>query len=293
MAKSVSAGARFQNSALVVMAAAMGTMFVLGGASLFATKTSKTAAKPAGQQHSRDVRHGPEIVVATAPAIAKPVAVTLAGSTDKLHSLFRKIGYELDGVRERGEVPRLFLASLLILSTLSVRSDAQFVEEVLGPKPGDLYTSYVELGGIGGDFPETGTTFLFTPLWQTESELFFADLRGLYNDQGETEGNWGLGYRKMISPDTIFGVYGYYDQRNTEFNNTFRQGTLGMEILRVRNEARWNVYIPGDNQEEATPVAFIAGGTINVAQGFEAAYYGTDFEYGHLLWDTPNGDTEL
>lgn len=112
MAKSVIAGARFQNSALVVMAAAMGTMFVLGGASLFATKTSKTAAKPAGQQHSLDVRHGPEIVVATAPAIAKPVAVPLAGSTDKLHSLFRKIGYELDGVRERGEVPRLFLPTL-------------------------------------------------------------------------------------------------------------------------------------------------------------------------------------
>jgi len=184
-----------------------------------------------------------------------------------------------------------YALALCLLPTAILR--AQLIEEVFAPNPGDLYSSYVELGGIGGDMPETGQTYLFTPLWQTESELFFADLRGLYNDQGATEGNWGLGYRKMITPDTIFGVYGYYDQRNTQFDNTFRQGTLGMEILRVQNEARWNVYIPEADQDEAAPVAFLAGGNINVAQGFEAAYYGTDFEYGHLLWDTPNGDREV
>ena len=184
-----------------------------------------------------------------------------------------------------------YALALCLLPTAILR--AQLIEEVFAPNPGDLYSSYVELGGIGGDMPETGQTYLFTPLWQTESELFFADLRGLYNDQGATEGNWGLGYRKMITPDTIFGVYGYYDQRNTQFDNTFRQGTLGMEILRVQNEARWNVYIPEADQDEAAPVAFLAGGNINVAQGFEAAYYGTDFEYGHLLRDTPNGDREV
>ena len=96
-----------------------------------------------------------------------------------------------------------YALALCLLPTAILR--AQLIEEVFAPNPGDLYSSYVELGGIGGDMPETGQTYLFTPLWQTESELFFADLRGLYNDQGATEGNWGLGYRKMITPDTIFG----------------------------------------------------------------------------------------
>lgn len=48
----------------------------------------------------------------TPPVIAKPVMVTLANSTVKLWDLFRQIGYEIDGVRTHGEVPRLFLASL-------------------------------------------------------------------------------------------------------------------------------------------------------------------------------------
>ncbi|CAN0526384.1 unnamed protein product [Laminaria digitata] len=45
-------------------------------------------------------------------ALAKPADVTVTHSTGKLWDLFRDIGYEIDGVRLNGEVPRLFLASL-------------------------------------------------------------------------------------------------------------------------------------------------------------------------------------
>lgn len=45
-------------------------------------------------------------------ALAKPLDVTVSHSTGKLWDLFRDIGYEIDGVRIHGEVPRLFLASL-------------------------------------------------------------------------------------------------------------------------------------------------------------------------------------
>ncbi|MGB0630351.1 MAG: glucosaminidase domain-containing protein [Alphaproteobacteria bacterium] len=112
MAKSVSAGKLFQTSAICAMVAATGAMFALGAVSLFAPAAPKTAEKPVQQVHSPVVQGEPEIVVAVAPAIRKPVDVTLTGSTDKLRNLFRKIGYELDGVRERGEVPRVFIASL-------------------------------------------------------------------------------------------------------------------------------------------------------------------------------------
>lgn len=45
-------------------------------------------------------------------ALKKPANVTPVDSTGKLWDLFRDIGYEIDGVRTHGEVPRLFLASL-------------------------------------------------------------------------------------------------------------------------------------------------------------------------------------
>lgn len=112
MAKSVSAGKVFQKSAIAMIAAATGAMFALGGASLFSAKPSKTDAVPAQQQESKSDQAKPEIVVAVAPNVEKPVSVTLTSSTDKLHDLFDDIGYELDGVREKGEVPRVFIASL-------------------------------------------------------------------------------------------------------------------------------------------------------------------------------------
>ena len=111
MAKSVSAGKFFQKSAIAMIAAATGAMFALGGASLIAGKPSKTETAPAQQQSQADPA-APEIVVAVARAVEKPLEVTLTSSTDKLNDLFNDIGYELDGVREKGEVPRVFIASL-------------------------------------------------------------------------------------------------------------------------------------------------------------------------------------
>ena len=48
--------------------------------------------------------------------------IPLTNSTDKLQDLFKRIGYELDGVRKRGEVPRVFI--------LRLPSDLQKVREV-------------------------------------------------------------------------------------------------------------------------------------------------------------------
>lgn len=45
-------------------------------------------------------------------SFAKSADVLLVGSAGKLSALFKRIGYELEGVRRKGEVPRLFIASL-------------------------------------------------------------------------------------------------------------------------------------------------------------------------------------
>lgn len=44
--------------------------------------------------------------------LVKPVPVMMVGSAEKLSDVFRRIGYQLDGVKRHGRVPRLFLASL-------------------------------------------------------------------------------------------------------------------------------------------------------------------------------------
>ena len=45
-------------------------------------------------------------------AIAKPITVRPAGSPEKIAEVFDRIGYRLTDVRERGQVPRVFLAAL-------------------------------------------------------------------------------------------------------------------------------------------------------------------------------------
>jgi hypothetical protein len=191
-------------------------------------------------------------------------------------------------------MPRKFLFVFLIATALSPAIlRAQTLDQIFDDDSELSYAPFVELNGYGADFPETGTTFLFAPLWQTEDEMFFADLRGLYNDLAEVEGNWGLGYRRIINDDTIFGVYGYYDQRFTEWNNRYHQATLGMELLRVENEARLNVYIPDDNQELAYADAFLQNNQLFVQGVYEAAYFGSDIEYGHLLYSNCCRDLEV
>lgn len=116
-------------------AATMGTMFhkvaigavIAGAAGMFATgiATLDWSSKPETEA-PRTAIHGPGEVkpairladdqadkpVAVPAGLVKPGKVTLAHSTGKLWDLFREIGYEIDGVRMHGTVPRLFLASL-------------------------------------------------------------------------------------------------------------------------------------------------------------------------------------
>jgi Bax protein len=62
--------------------------------------------------------------IAAPRAPQKPTRIMVVGSTDKLSDVFNRIGYQLDGVRRHGEVPRLFLASLpRDLSTIRVPAD--------------------------------------------------------------------------------------------------------------------------------------------------------------------------
>ena len=69
--------------------------------------TGTAAARPA-----EGTAYTAETPIVAAGGLVKPINVTLAKSTGKLWDLFREHGYEIEGVRQHGRVPRLFLASL-------------------------------------------------------------------------------------------------------------------------------------------------------------------------------------
>ena len=56
-------------------------------------------------------------------------------------------------------------------------------------KPGNERT----LGGVS----------LFLPLWQDDRSMVFGDIRGNLDTDSNSEGNFGLGYRRLLNSDWI------------------------------------------------------------------------------------------
>ena len=118
MTKFVTTATAFHRAAICVVIAGAAGMFATGAATLFDSPAAETKAELANSPpngastQATAAQTATKFALSASAALAKPVGVTLASSTGKLWDLFREIGYELDGVRARGEVPRFFLASL-------------------------------------------------------------------------------------------------------------------------------------------------------------------------------------
>jgi len=156
-----------------------------------------------------------------------------------------------------------------------------------------VWHGYVDGVFRGGSNREVGTLDLFVPLTQSENELLFADMRGGLADDGSSEGNWGLGYRRMLPSGWIAGMYGFYDLRESAFGNTFHQAMFGAELMDVNWDFRINGYVPDGSAKFAAgggggPTGILFSGN-NIlfstpAGGEERAYYGMDAEVGRLLY---------
>ncbi len=108
-------GTMFHKAAIGAVIAGAAGMFATGIATLDRTSRPDTDMRPTATRGPDEMKTVVWIEVDrtdTETVIAKPANVTLANLTGKLWELFRQIGYEIDGVRTHGEVPRLFLASL-------------------------------------------------------------------------------------------------------------------------------------------------------------------------------------
>jgi len=148
-----------------------------------------------------------------------------------------------------------------------------------------IFRSYVDTTFQGGSQREVGQGMLFVPLMQDCDTLIFADLRGAIFDDTSAEGNWGIGYRRLMANDWIVGMYGFYDLRQTGANNNFQQATVGAELLNLGMGFRINGYIPegGTERVSGLSTAYLSGGSIVVRDGREAAYYGVDAEAEALV----------
>lgn len=104
----------FQKTAIGCLVLAVGAMTAIGVKSLLGDKPIPADQVAAGSASTGKEEPQKVYVADSKPTmkLRKPDIITLTESTGKLQKLFQRIGYELDGVRKRGEVPRILLASL-------------------------------------------------------------------------------------------------------------------------------------------------------------------------------------
>ena len=153
------------------------------------------------------------------------------------------------------------------------------------------WTGYLDFLGKPGTERSLGQPDLFLPLLQDTNDMTFFNLRGQlqFDNTDVSEYNIGLGHRHLFQ-EWILGGYGYYDNRNTQFNTSYRQFTGGLEALSVDWAVRVNGYLPENKTETITSGANVsvqqAGNQLNVQiDGLvqEKALPGLDGEVGYLL----------
>src|SRR3990167_7619454 len=117
------------------------------------------------------------------------------------------------------------VAKIVVYTSLSqflVKEDVWATE---APQPAchaglPKWNSEARLRLMAGRQQGLGQIGLFSPLFQNDTSLLFADIRYFRSSKDNSEGNFGLAHRQIIpSLDWIFGGYGFFDNRWTEHHN--------------------------------------------------------------------------
>lgn len=156
----------------------------------------------------------------------------------------------------------------------------------------DVYNKWgssVDLEAKLGNKRTLGEADLLLPLTQDARSLVFADLRARFDNSSGSEGNVGLGWRRMEDSGWNLGVYGFYDRRRSDLGNYFNQATLGAEALGRDWDFRANAYLPFGTKAKvlgAASEATLSGASIQVTTTTreERSLKGFDAEVG---WRAP------
>jgi len=150
---------------------------------------------------------------------------------------------------------------------------------------GSKWGPHIDVHFKPGNKRTLGELDVFLPLWQDNRTMVFGNIRGQGDVASNGEGNFGIGYRRLISGEWIVGAYAYFDVRRTRYGNRFVQGTLGLEALSVDWDFRANGYIPepGAKRVDALSMVEVSGSQIVIREGIERALAGFDGEIGRRL----------
>ncbi len=98
----------------------------------------------------------------------------------------------------------------------------------------------------------------------------------LITDDTQVGVNAGLGYRWITDDGGIFGINGWYDNYQTEYNNRYSQITVGAEWLTEQFDLRGNAYLPIGTKRNVTQV--LDYGTVPVFDGNLISFLGMNQE---------------
>jgi hypothetical protein len=119
------------------------------------------------------------------------------------------------------------------------------------------------------------------------------DVRGVKGEQKASEWNAGLAYRWLnANQDKLFGVYGFYDQKKSNLENSFKQLTVGGEFKTDNWTARGNFYAPigttayaeaSGNKGELRAAPEFGYQNLYISYGYERSVGGADAEVGRVI----------
>ena len=165
----------------------------------------------------------------------------------------------------------------------------------INSKLASTYKPYLEVGGAKYFNQATnvsGIYDLFIPLLQQEDQLLFTDIRIFDRSGSAVEGNFHLGYRKLLDPSQMFGIYGAFDYKKSDKQNSFHQLTLGLEYWHHTWFVGANAYKPiGITKKYVGETTFLQevpssrsiAKIITTNKLYEEALPGVDAELGYAL----------
>lgn len=165
---------------------------------------------------------------------------------------------------------------------LAAASSLPAMAEPRGISPATMEAT---LGSVGDE--AFGSFDLFLPLLGDTDKLLFLDARASFGSEQEIEqGSLGLGYRLRHENGWVYGINGYFDYLNSQYDNGFTQLGLGVEALSRDWELRANGYLPVGDIEAALAsanAALVETGRLVFRAGEETAMQGFDGEVGYRL----------
>lgn len=128
------------------------------------------------------------------------------------------------------------------------------------------------------------------PISHSQRSLTFTDLRGRIDDDQSLELNMGLARRAIqqdpfdSAEEAVLGYYGFVDRLESEFDNSFWQGTGGIEYFTRDYSLRINGYFPENGREPTFVTSPVRSSGTQIffenRQNFERALPGYDIELG-------------